>query len=269
MVGGASRPSTTTCGSSTTATTTTARPATSPPSNPEMLAKLQRLWLIEATKYNVLPIDDRTGRTARTRAGRPTDPDPRQHPTVLRRHGPAVGEQCRQHQEQVVLDHRRDRRTRGRRRRRDHRPGRTLRRLGGVLQGRARPSSPTTCSGSKSSPPRPTRHLRREASGADGVRLRRRRTGQRRRRHPLLRRHRCRQRSGRRDPADGLLSRRDDRHRLRVRHHCHPRLHRRTAAGSRARSTGSNSMSASTTTTTSSIPRNASGSPWPANRARQ
>ena len=24
-----------------------------------MLAKLQRLWLIEATKYNVLPIDDR------------------------------------------------------------------------------------------------------------------------------------------------------------------------------------------------------------------
>ena len=27
--------------------------------NPEMLAKLQRLWLIEATKYNVLPLDDR------------------------------------------------------------------------------------------------------------------------------------------------------------------------------------------------------------------
>ena len=39
-----------------------------------MLAKLQRLWLIEATKYNVLPMDDRTGRAARTRsmAGRPT-----------------------------------------------------------------------------------------------------------------------------------------------------------------------------------------------------
>ena len=28
---------------------------------PEMLAKLQRLWLIEATKYNVLPMDDRSG----------------------------------------------------------------------------------------------------------------------------------------------------------------------------------------------------------------
>ena len=27
--------------------------------HPEMLAKLQRLWLIEATKYNVLPLDDR------------------------------------------------------------------------------------------------------------------------------------------------------------------------------------------------------------------
>ncbi len=34
---------------------TTARRTTSPPSTPEMLAKLQRLWLIEATKYNVLP----------------------------------------------------------------------------------------------------------------------------------------------------------------------------------------------------------------------
>jgi arylsulfatase len=41
--------------------------------NPEMLAKLQRLWLIEATKYNVLPLDDRTGeRIEPTMAGRPT-----------------------------------------------------------------------------------------------------------------------------------------------------------------------------------------------------
>src|SRR4029077_6871164 len=30
------------------------------PDMPEMLATLQRLWLIEATKYNVLPLDDRT-----------------------------------------------------------------------------------------------------------------------------------------------------------------------------------------------------------------
>jgi arylsulfatase len=41
--------------------------------NPEMLAKLQRLWLIEATKYNVLPLDDRGAeRLEPTLAGRPT-----------------------------------------------------------------------------------------------------------------------------------------------------------------------------------------------------
>ncbi len=40
---------------------------------PERLAQLQRLWLIEATKYNVLPIDDRTGeRLNPALAGRPT-----------------------------------------------------------------------------------------------------------------------------------------------------------------------------------------------------
>jgi arylsulfatase len=39
----------------------------------EMLAKLQRLWLIEATKYNVLPMDDRTAeRIDPSMAGRPT-----------------------------------------------------------------------------------------------------------------------------------------------------------------------------------------------------
>ena len=41
--------------------------------NPEMLAKLQRLWLIEATKYNVLPLDDRLIERANPDiAGRPT-----------------------------------------------------------------------------------------------------------------------------------------------------------------------------------------------------
>jgi hypothetical protein len=41
--------------------------------NPGMLAKLQRLWLIEATKYNVLPMDDRLGERAVPEiAGRPT-----------------------------------------------------------------------------------------------------------------------------------------------------------------------------------------------------
>jgi arylsulfatase len=41
--------------------------------NPQMLAKLQRLWLIEAVKYNVLPLDDRTAeRLNPDLAGRPT-----------------------------------------------------------------------------------------------------------------------------------------------------------------------------------------------------
>jgi arylsulfatase A-like enzyme len=40
---------------------------------PDVLAKLQRLWIIEATKYNVLPIDDRGAeRLEPTLAGRPT-----------------------------------------------------------------------------------------------------------------------------------------------------------------------------------------------------
>ncbi len=40
---------------------------------PEMLAKLQRLWLIEAVKYNVVPMDDRTAERVNPElAGRPT-----------------------------------------------------------------------------------------------------------------------------------------------------------------------------------------------------
>jgi arylsulfatase len=40
---------------------------------PDVLARLQRLWLIEATKYNVLPIDDRGAeRLVAELAGRPT-----------------------------------------------------------------------------------------------------------------------------------------------------------------------------------------------------
>jgi len=40
---------------------------------PEKLAELQRLWLIEAVKYNVVPLDDRSGeRLEPTLAGRPT-----------------------------------------------------------------------------------------------------------------------------------------------------------------------------------------------------
>ncbi len=54
-----SRPSTTTSGSSTTPARTGARRTTSPRRMPEKLHELQRLWLIEATRYKVLPLDDR------------------------------------------------------------------------------------------------------------------------------------------------------------------------------------------------------------------
>ena len=41
--------------------------------NPEKLAELQRLWLIEAVKYNVVPLDDRgIERINPDIAGRPT-----------------------------------------------------------------------------------------------------------------------------------------------------------------------------------------------------
>jgi arylsulfatase len=41
--------------------------------HPDKLKQLQRLWLIEATKYNVLPMDDRTAeRIEPSMAGRPT-----------------------------------------------------------------------------------------------------------------------------------------------------------------------------------------------------
>ncbi|WP_238443093.1 sulfatase-like hydrolase/transferase [Salsipaludibacter albus] len=41
--------------------------------DPDRLARLQRLWLIEATKYNVLPLDDRTAERLNPEvAGRPT-----------------------------------------------------------------------------------------------------------------------------------------------------------------------------------------------------
>ena len=104
---------------------------------PDRLAKLQRLWLIEAVKYNVLPIDDRRfERLNATIAGRPqliTGTTPGAVP----RDETAQREQRHRHQEPVVH---RDRVDRHRRRRPDergdHRAGRPVRRLGAVRQGR-------------------------------------------------------------------------------------------------------------------------------------
>ena len=43
--------------------------------NPEKLHELQRLWLIEAVKYNVVPLDDRFVERVNPEIGRPADAD--------------------------------------------------------------------------------------------------------------------------------------------------------------------------------------------------
>ena len=105
---------------------------------------------IEARKYNVLPLDDRrVERFNSDLAGRPAL-DQGQLAAALRRHGPAHRELGAQHQEQVALGHRRGRRSRdGGAERRDRRPGRRVRRLEPLRQGRQAEVLPTTCSASQ------------------------------------------------------------------------------------------------------------------------
>ena len=59
--------------------------------HPELLAQLQRLWLIEATKYSVLPIDDRTGERLEPVDGRPA----RRSSTAPRRSSSPAWAACR------------------------------------------------------------------------------------------------------------------------------------------------------------------------------
>ena len=73
------RPRSTTTSGSSTARTTGPRRTTSRRSSPRSSRELQRLFLIEAAKYNVLPLDDRrVERFNPDIAGRPRA-DPRQH----------------------------------------------------------------------------------------------------------------------------------------------------------------------------------------------
>ena len=64
--------------------------------------ELQRQFLIEATRYNVLPLDDRRVERCHPGDRRSADAHPGQLAAPVRRDGPAVREQRRQHQEQVV-----------------------------------------------------------------------------------------------------------------------------------------------------------------------
>ena len=91
--------------------------------NPEKLAELQRLWLIEAVKYNVVPLDDRGfERINPDIAGRP-QLIRGNTPAVVLRHAGQRGLRA-EPQEQVALGDRRTSTSRRRRRRRDHHPGR-------------------------------------------------------------------------------------------------------------------------------------------------
>ena len=76
---------------------------------PEKLAELQRLLLIEAARYNVLPIDDRVCGRLNPDTRWPARAHPRDITAAFRRHEPAVRELGHQHQEQIAFGHRRDR----------------------------------------------------------------------------------------------------------------------------------------------------------------
>ena len=103
---------------------------------PDKLPRLQRLWLIEAVKYNVLPLDDRFAERA--------NPDIAGRPQLVKGNrqllfggmGRLTEELDRQLQEQVARDHRRGGRARDRGRGRHRRGGRQYWRLEPVCEGR-------------------------------------------------------------------------------------------------------------------------------------
>ena len=210
---------------------------------PEKLHELQRLFLIEAARYNVLPARRPPLRALQRRHRRAPAARPRQVAAAVRGHGPAVRELGARHQEQVARGHRADRGARGRRRGGDRRPGRRLRRLeplpprgpAGLLLQLLRPPALQGLRGAAGA--------RRRAPGAHGVRLRRRRAGQGRRRDALRRRRQGRRGPRRAHRADALLRGRDDgpgprqRHPRQRRPRDRQRLHRAGSAGSRSTST--------------------------------
>ena len=104
---------------------------------PDKLAELQRLFLIEATRYNVLPLDDRRfERFNPDLAGRP-QLIRGNFPAPVRGDGAAQRELRGRAQEQVPCGHGAGDRAGGWGGRGDHRPGRRLRRLEPVPARRA------------------------------------------------------------------------------------------------------------------------------------
>ena len=233
-----------------------------------MLAKLQRLWLIEATKYNVLPMDDRGAERF--------DPGMAGRPTLIRGnsqlffpgHGPTVGEQCREHQEQVVLGDGRRRDPERRRRRGDHRPGWPLRRMGRVREGRAsevrlQPARhPGVRDRSPTSPVPDGSHQVRVEFAYDGG-------GLAKGGDVTIYYDGDAVGTGRVEATQAMIFSADET--TDIGYESGTTVtpdYTAGPAGSPARSSGCRSTSATTTTTTSSTPRNDSASPWPASSGR-
>ena len=158
--------------------------------DPARLAALQRLWLIEAVKYNVLPIDDRRfERLNATIAGRPqliTGTTQVLFPGMKRlSENSVIDIKNRSFSVTAAIETAATRNHEGR----DHRAGRPVRRLGAVRQGRSRQvrlqrprHAGVRHRGDRAAP-------RGQPPGARRVRLRRRRSREGRRPHPVLRRH--------------------------------------------------------------------------------
>ena len=221
--------------------------ATSRPSIPTSSPSCSELFLEEARKYNVLPLDDRrVERFDAATAGRPTLIKGNSQ-LLFARHGPAQRELGAQHQEQVARGDGADRRPGGRRERRARSRRAAPSAAGRSTSTRAGRSTATPSSASCASTSRPTRrvpageHQVRMEFAYDGGGLAKGGTvtlfvdGEQRGRGP-----------GRAHPADGLLGRRDGGRRQRDGHDRERRTTTPSRAGSPARSSGCRSTSART-----------------------
>ena len=189
---------------------------------PDKLAALQRLWLIEAVKYNVVPLDDRSAeRLEPSSAGRPTlvRGDSQQFFAGMGRlsENSVVSIKNKSFSVTAEIDVP------------DGGADGVIIAQGGRFggwtvyfkDGKAK-FVYNTLGIHEYSTAADTAISDRHPPGAHGVRLRRRWAGQGRGRHPLLRRERGRHRTGGEHPPDDLLRRRDDRHRSGDGHDGHP-----------------------------------------------
>jgi len=104
--------------------------------HPEKLKELQDLFLKEAVKNHVLPLDDPLAGTNQCHPRRASGPDGRSHlADGVRGHGGDVRKRIHQHQEPFAHDHREGGHPEGWCQRRAHRPGRPLRRMEPVPHG--------------------------------------------------------------------------------------------------------------------------------------